>query len=158
MNIALSSLKGKTRDEVEHVGRLIFERTIAPNINEAGLMEMKKKSNEGYGVIILSGAFDFILKPFCDFYGVEQWNSTRIAYSNGICTGKLDGVELLGEAKCFYLQNSFSQTEINWVESCAYSDELTDLPLFSMVGSRFFIIGDSGRPPSLPEGIQCVYW
>jgi HAD superfamily hydrolase (TIGR01490 family) len=158
MNIALNSLKGKTRDEVELIGRSIFEKTILPNLNKIGISEMKNKHDEGYDVIILSGAFDFILKPFCDFYEIDHWHSTQITYSNGICTGRLNGIEFLGEAKRRYLQDHFFESKINWPESCAYSDELADLPLLSMVGSKFFVVSNSRRQSSLAEDIQCVHW
>jgi phosphatidylglycerophosphatase C len=158
MNIALDSLKGKTRVEVESIGRAIFEKTILPNINQLGILEMKKKHEEGYEIIVLSGAFDFILKPFCESYGIDHWHSTQIAYLDNVCSGRLEGIEFLGEAKRIYLQNRFSSNKINWNESCAYSDELTDIPLFSMVGCKFLIVGDSGSQISLPQDIQCVRW
>jgi phosphatidylglycerophosphatase C len=158
MNIALESLKGKTRVDIELIGRLIFEKTLLPNIREAGLAEMKKKHDEGYSVVILSGAFDFILKPFCSFYEIDHWNSSRILYSNDVCCGKIEGIEFLGDAKRRYLLDRFSQNNVNWGESCAYSDELTDLPLFSLVGFKFFVLGSSQRHLPLPEDIRCVSW
>jgi phosphatidylglycerophosphatase C len=158
MNIALGTLKGKTRTEVELIGEMIFVNKLLPNLNKLGIAEMQKKRDEGYGLVILSGAFDFILKPFCDFYKIDHWQSTRLAYTNDICSGRLAGVEFLGEEKRTYLQNYFSQSTIDWAESCAYSDELTDLPLFSLVGTKFLIVDRSQQIPSSPENIQRVFW
>jgi phosphatidylglycerophosphatase C len=158
MKIALESLKGKTREEVELIGRSIFEETILPNAHKTALTEMKKKRDAGYTVLILSGAFDFILKPFCDFYEIDHWHSTQILYSNELCTGGIDGIEFLGTAKRDYLVEYFSESNVNWGESCAYSDELTDLPLFSLVGSKFFVLNGSQRDMLLPEDIQCASW
>jgi phosphatidylglycerophosphatase C len=158
MNIALGTLKGKTRAEVELIGQMIFENKLLPNLNKLGIAEMQKKRDEGYGLVILSGAFDFILKPFCDFYQIDLWQSTRLAYTNDICAGRLAGVEFLGEEKRTYLQNHFSQSTINWAESCAYSDELVDLPLFSLVGTKFLIVDRSQRMSHTPEDIKRVSW
>jgi phosphatidylglycerophosphatase C len=158
MNIALGSLKGKTRAEVELLGKTIFETKLLPNLNKIGIAEMQKKRDEGYGLVILSGAFDFILKPFCDFYQIDHWQSTRLAYTNDICSGRLAGIEFLGEEKRKYLQNYFSQSIINWAGSCAYSDELVDLPLFSLVGTKFLIVGRPQQISSLPENIQRIFW
>ena len=158
MNIALGTLKGKTRAEVESIGEMIFENKLLPNLNKLGIAEMQKKRDEGYGLVILSGAFDFILKPFCDFYQIDLWQSTRLAYTNDICSGRLAGVEFLGEEKRTYLQNYFSQSTIHWAESCAYSDELVDLPLFSLVGTKFLIVDRSQQLPHTPEDIKRVSW
>lgn len=158
MNIALGTLKGKTRAEVELIGKIIYENKLLPNLNKFGIAEMQKKRDEGYGLVILSGAFDFILKPFCDFYQIDHWQSTRLAYTNDICSGQLAGVEFLGEEKRAYLQNYFSQSTIDWAKSCAYSDELVDLPLFSLVGTKFLIVDRSQQMSSSPENIQRVFW
>jgi len=159
LNIALGSLKGKTRAEVELIGKSIFKATLLPNLNKMGIAEMQKKRDEGYGLVILSGAFDFILKPFCDFYQIDHWQSTRLAYTNGICCGHLEGPEFLGDEKRIYVQNYFSQSSINWMESCAYSDELVDLPLFSLVGTKILILGHRPQQiPYLPENIKRVIW
>jgi phosphatidylglycerophosphatase C len=158
MNIALGTLKGKTRAEVESIGEMIFENKLLPNLNKLGIAEMQKKRDEGYGLVILSGAFDFILKPFCDFYQIDLWQSTRLEYTNDICSGRLAGAEFLGEEKRTYLQNYFSQSTINWAESCAYSDELVDLPLFSLVGTKFLIVGRTQQMSHTPEDIKRVSW
>jgi phosphatidylglycerophosphatase C len=158
MGMALQSLKGKTRGEIELIGKEIFETKIVPNLNEIGISEMQKRRTDGYDLIVLSGAFDFILKPFCDLYGIDHWRSTRIAYVNSICSGRLEGEEFLGEAKRLYLQGHFIERNIDWAESCAYSDELVDLPLFSMVGTKIFVAGKSQQQIALPDGIQHVFW
>ena len=139
MNMALKYLAGKTRTEVEAIGQTIFESRLFSKLNPIGLAEIQRRRDDGYKVVVLSGAFDFILKHFCDRHDIDHWQSTQIAYQDSVCSGRLDGVEFLGEAKRAYLKNHFSQMGVDWNQSCAYSDEIVDAPLFSMVGNRFLV-------------------
>lgn len=158
MRLSLAYLEGKTRTEIELLGKKIFDHEILPNLNKSGIAEMQKKRDAGYGIVILSGAFDFLLKPFCELYEIDHWQSTRLAYDNNICSGWIEGVEFLGKAKSLYLQRYFAQSNIDWAESCAYSDELVDLPLLSMVGNKFLVLNHPVQPSASPEDIQRVFW
>lgn len=158
MRLALRLLKGKTRAEVEAIGHELYESALKPYIAEAGLVEIKAKRDEGCTVLVLSGAFDFLLGPFCADQSVDLWRSTRLNYDLDRCTGSLEGGEHLAEAKSLYVQELFKEKNIDWEESSVYSDELTDLPLFSLVGNKYFIVHDGRKPPSLPTNFKVLRW
>ncbi len=158
IHLALAYLKGKTRSEVEMLGQDIYRKHIFPQLNRTGLCEMENKRQAGYRIIVLSGAFDFMLKPFCETHQIDQWRSTQLAYQDNICSGALEGEQFLGEAKSIYLQHVFSNANVDWGSSCAYSDEACDLPLLSLVGDRYFVLTSGKHAPSLPIKIQAVKW
>lgn len=158
MRLALRVIKGKSRAAVEAMGREIYESGLKPHIAEAGLLEIKAKRDEGCTILVLSGAFDFLLGPFCAEQGIDSWRSTRLSYKLDRYTGFLDGREHLAEAKSLSLQELCGGKEIDWQESSVYSDELTDLPLFSLVGNKYFVVHDGKRPPQLPSDFKLLRW
>jgi HAD superfamily hydrolase (TIGR01490 family) len=158
MRLALRIIRGKTRAKVEVIGRELYESALKPHLAKAGLMEIRAKRDEGCTVLILSGAFDFLLGPFCADQGIDLWRSTRLNYELDRCTGLLEGSEHLGEAKSVHVQEFFKGKDIDWQGSSVYSDELIDLPLFSLVGNKYFIVHDGKQPPELPSNFKLLRW
>jgi HAD superfamily hydrolase (TIGR01490 family) len=158
MRLALHIIKGKTRADVEAIGQELYESALKPHIAEAGLLEIKAKRDEGCIILVLSGAFDFLLGPFCADQSIDSWRSTRLSYKLDRCTGFLEGSEHLAEAKSLYVQELFRGRDIDWHGSSVYSDELTDLPLFSLVGNKYFIVHDRKNPPELPSNFKLLRW
>lgn len=158
MRLALRIVKGKTRAEVEAIGQELYESALKPHIAEPGLLEIRRKREEGCKILVLSGAFDFLLGPFCVAQEIESWRSTRLDYELDRCTGSLEGSEHLGEAKSLYVRELFREREIDWQGSSVYSDELTDLPLFSLVGNKYFVVHDGKTKPELPADFKLMKW
>lgn len=158
MRLGLRIIQGKTRADVEAIGQELYESALKPHIAEAGLLEIRTKRDEGCTIVVLSGAFEFLLGPFCADQGIDLWRSTRLSYELDRCTGFLEGSEHLAEAKSLYVQELFMGREIDWEESSVYSDELTDLPLFSLVGNKYFIVHDGRKPPELPSTFKLLKW
>jgi phosphoserine phosphatase len=158
MGLALGVIKGKTRAEVEAIGQELYESALKPYIAEAGLSEIRAKRNDGCTILVLSGAFDFLLMPFCVDQGVDSWRSTRLRYELDRCTGLLEGLEHLAEQKSLYVQKLFAGCDVDWRNSSVYSDELADLPLFSLVGNKYFIVRNGGKPPELPSDFRLLMW
>lgn len=158
MSLSLHLLKGKTRSKVEMIGRDLYDSLLKPAISEAGLAEIRAKRKEGCTILILSGAFDFLLAPFCASQGIDCWRSTRLAYEQERCTGLLEGGEHLAETKSVHLQELFADHDVDWQASSVYSDELTDIPLFSLVGNKYFVVHDGNSPPKLPSDMKILRW
>lgn len=158
MRLALRIVKGKTRADVEAIGQELYETALKPHITEAGLLEIRAKRDEGCTILVLSGAFDFLLGPFCADQHIDFWRSTRLSYELDRCTGFLEGSEHLAEEKSLYLRGLFRERDIDWQKSSVYSDELTDLPLFSLVGNKYFVVHDGKRQPELPPNFKLLRW
>jgi len=158
MRLALHTIKGKARADVEAIGQEIYESTLKRHVSEAGLLEIKRKREEGCTIFVLSGAFDFMLSPFCADQDIDSWHSTRLKYELDSFTGFLKGPEHLAEVKSLYIQEFFVGQNVDWEESSVYSDELTDLPLFSLVGNKYFITHNGKTPLELPSDFKLLKW
>lgn len=140
-NAALARFRGWTAAQLSQLGNDLYQRRLRPHLVPAAVSELERCRRFGFEVFVLSGAFDFLLEPFCREHGIERWESTRVAFSSGICLGCLQGEEVRGERKGNVLRNSFSAESVDWPASRAYSDELADLPMFELVGNPFLVNG-----------------
>jgi HAD superfamily phosphoserine phosphatase-like hydrolase len=140
------------------LGQRLYALAVLPRLNPLALAEMKKRRAAGYQIIVLSGAFDFMLQPFCDAYDINNWQCTRLAFADDLCQGTLEGPEFLGEEKVRYLTERFAANRVDWEASCAYSDEIRDVPVLSLVGNPFLLADAMKSATDLPSKFQVVDW
>jgi phosphatidylglycerophosphatase C len=155
---ALSCLRGFTVSEVNELGAQIYDKYLRPNLLPRALAELKKCQSEGYRVIVLSGAFDFLLRPFCAEHGIEDCLCTRLLYEGDRCLGKLADREIRGEYKRVCLERYLGDEVIAWDQSSAYADELKDFPILHLVKNGFIVGSSIARSISLPPGISYGPW
>jgi putative phosphoserine phosphatase/1-acylglycerol-3-phosphate O-acyltransferase len=154
---ALASLRGCTEEEVLALGRHLYGEVIAPRLRPAALGVLAQQREEGAELVLLTGAFDFLVKPFVEDHGVARWRATRLHYAGGRCTGRIDRPRMVGEEKRRALLEMAAAECIDWEASSAYGDELTDLPMMDLVGHPVFVC--TGRCPSgLSAKIKVERW
>jgi HAD superfamily hydrolase (TIGR01490 family) len=157
-NTALSCMRGWTSSEVDALGARIYDKYLRPNLFARGLAELRLRQSEGYRVIVVSGAFDFLLRPFCAEYGVPECVCTRLAFEGDRCLGMLADKEVRGEYKRMSLERYLGNEKIAWDESRVYSDELNDLPIFQLVKNAFLVGAEAEKQRTLPPGISHGPW
>jgi len=158
-NMALRCLAGFSRAEVEALGHSLYQQQIKPNLVKDGLLEIARRKEEGYAVLILSGAFNFILSDFCQENQIPHCYSARVAFQGDTCLGCLEGAEMLGPEKLAFLkERPFAEQHVDWAASCAYSDDLTDLALLQRVGQPFLVGSIAKSSLSFPAHFQRVAW
>lgn len=157
-NLALRRLRGASRGEVAALGENLYREKISPSLIPEAIAEVRKRQLEGFRVIIVSGAFDFILEPFCREHEIQHYYGARVAFAEGLCLGRLEAGEMRGEEKLLHLRTQFPGGEVDWHASCAYGDEPSDLALLNAVGHPF-LAGALGRETStLRPPYQKVSW
>lgn len=156
-NLALGRLRSMSRRDVEALGQTLYAAEIKPHLRKEGLAEIGRRTREGYRVLILSGGFDFLLSPFAAEHQLDHLHCARLAYRGDVCLGCLEGGEMRGLGKLEFLQQHVALEQIDWPASCAYSDELSDLPILQAVGQPFLVAKDHSAPHLVPE-IQRVIW
>jgi HAD superfamily phosphoserine phosphatase-like hydrolase len=156
--IALSHLDGWTRSEVDALGRELYRRHLRPALVTPALDELRRRRDEGFRVVLATNAFEFLVAPFCEAYGLNDLVAAPLEWSGDRCLGYGNRVELEGTEKLRALEARVSDTTVAWERSVAYSDDLVDAPLLTRVG-RGFLVGD--RSPAdavLPAGIERGDW
>lgn len=88
---------------------------------------------QGYRVILVSAGLTPYLRPFAEELGVEVIASD-LAMTDGVYAGSFKGIDCIGEGKVQKLKDSIDFNTIDWGESVAFGDSVSDIPLLSLVG------------------------
>jgi HAD superfamily hydrolase (TIGR01490 family) len=154
----LSGLRGLNEKEVGKFGKDFFGQVLAPRLCPAGLREIESCRESGCEIVLITGAFDFVVQPLVDAQKILHWRATCLEYEQGCCTGRILGPELVGEEKPAAVRAMFSGREVDWAGSRAYGDEPADLPVLSLVGRPCYIRSGPPVPATLPPGCSVVEW
>ncbi|WP_438350480.1 HAD family hydrolase [Paenibacillus sp. FA6] len=123
--------------DLEH----FYDSVLVPYIYQDALMELKKRKENGYHVLLVSASPHAYLKYFKKLPYVDEVIGTELIRNNGRYTHVIEGNNCKGEEKTIrishYLKDSGLQ--IDYENSCAYSDSLSDLPMFRLVKNRYLI-------------------
>lgn len=98
-------------------------------------LEQKKDDD-----VVISASFDFIVRPFCESLGIKY----IIATDFNTKTGKIIGKNCKGKEKIVRFKKQFKTVEVNR----AYSDSLSDIPMFEISTKAFLVKGDNLIPYS----------
>lgn len=156
-NVVLAGFRGWPRERLDALGQRLYEQELRPFLRTAALDELERRRAAGFTPILISGAFDFLLHPFCRERGIEVCASTRVAFEGELCLGRLEGAEVRGAAKGRVLRDLYPDGDVDWAGSCAFGDELSDLPVFEMVGEPCLVNSPMRAVPLCPN-LRFVAW
>lgn len=135
-----------TNDDLER----FFEFYLKPNIYAAALDELKSRKKDGYLVLLVTASPFAYMKYFKSIPYVDEVLGSELLVEEGKYTNKIVGKNCKGEEKVrriqLYLQNN--GYSVDYDNSVAYSDSLTDRPIFSLVKHRYLI---NRKSPGLEE-------
>ena len=132
----LFQLRGLCQKELEYYASLYYNEKIKPNFIPKVLAILKDKQKNRYTIAIVSGGYGIYLKYFAKEFNVPFVLSSNIKFKNNVCTGLLDGPDCMEENKIKYLEKVFAKDRI---QSEAYSDSITDLPLLNWADQGYVI-------------------
>jgi HAD superfamily hydrolase (TIGR01490 family) len=155
---ALRALAGTDATAIAALGRRLFDERLRELIRPAAKREIARRLAEGHEVVIATAAFDFLAAPIAEELGVKQVIATRLAFAGGVCAGRSVFPEPRGAAKADAVRAHFNGSDIDWLRSCAFTDEREDFPLLALVGERVFVTSSRVRPGDLPEGVRVEDW
>ena len=89
------------------------------------LLEKHKKDD----VLIASGALDFIVKGFANFFGVEEFLGTKTEFVEDKVTGETTGEPNFDKGKLVHVSEWCRKKKVNLEKATFYTDSIHDLPL-----------------------------
>lgn len=118
-----------------------YDSVLVKNIYRAALKELKEKKEAGYHVLLVSASPHAYIKYFKKLPYVDEIIGTELMRKNGRYTNIINGSNCKGEEKSVRINRYLKDAgfQIDYENSCAYSDSLTDLPVFQLVKNRFTI-------------------
>ncbi|HSY53160.1 MAG TPA: HAD-IB family phosphatase [Opitutaceae bacterium] len=157
-NRTLAVLRGLTGAEVSALGLRLYDELLALRLRPAGLQEIAARRADGCEIVLVTGAFDFLVAPFTEAQAIATWRATGVAFRNGQCEGVIAGVELSGREKLKVVDDLFTGQTVDWAESWAYGDEEGDLFLLARVGHPVWVKSHRPVPRALPPACKRAEW
>lgn len=118
-----------------------YQSVLVKNIYDEALAQLKEKKENGFHVLLVSASPDAYVRFFKDIPYVDGVIGTKLIMKNESYTNNLEGANCKGEEKVHRIREYIDkhQIEIDFEHSCAYSDSLSDLPMFSLVKNQYLI-------------------
>ena len=108
------------------------------------LDKIKQLKQDNYYVVLISGAFIPLLEALFKGIGFDLIVGSSVNYNN---KGKLDYKarfeRVFAERKIDIIKDHFKNKEIDWKNSRAYSDSISDLKMLELVGKPVAVSPDS---------------
>lgn len=126
-------LNGWVESEVQDVcAAIVREQILSKSRGDvADLLHEHKR--RGHVVILVSTMFDFIVNRTAVELGANVGLGSRLRFSSGVCTGKIEGQTCSGSRKVefaeAYLRTHFP--EISLAQCAAYADSQSDIPFIA---------------------------
>ena len=132
--LILSQLRGFSKSDLRDYAKLYYHNKIKQAFIKSILHELINKKDEGYKVIVVSGGYDIYLKYFVEEFKLDGLISTKIKFNKSdICTGEINGIDCLWSNKVKLLEIYFSGSKLDFCDSVAYTDSITDVPMLNWV-------------------------
>ena len=137
----LKYLKGITRKQIFKYS-IEFARYLKDlKIKNVDTHFQNLSDDEDIKIFIISAGYECYIK---EFYGEEvKVIANKFIFDEGYFTGEIEGNDCIGNEKIKRLSKEIDLDLIDRENSYAYSDSLSDLPLFQLVKNNYFIKGNS---------------
>jgi len=113
----------------------ITEQYVVPRLRPHLMKRVEDHQRSGHRLLLLSGTPLPLLAAIGQELGIEHVVGTPLRLRNGRYTGASEPPVCQGANKVLRLERYLGETEeINWSESWAYADSLSDLPVLERVG------------------------
>ena len=127
MKFLLYPLIGKTKKEVDLIVTSFINSSKDILIDDLTLelLEKHKKDN----LLIASGALDFIVQGFANYFGVDEFIGTKTEFVEGKVTGETTGEPNFDKGKLVHVSEWCRNKKLNLEMATFYTDSIHDLPL-----------------------------
>ena len=134
-------------------------RTIERNIKPKALAELNRLKVQGYTLILATASFGFYAERLFAELGMDHLLCSQAKLdASGRIIGALDGKNCLGDEKANRIQQLCEAEKWDDIE-LAYSDDLVDLPMFSLANQAFVIDPSASAASRARElGYPVLHW
>lgn len=137
------SFKGHSKQDIEEFFTDVA-RSMTDELRRPLLEKIKELKQDNYYVVLISGAFIPLLEALFKGIGFDLIVGSTVNYNQ---KGKLDYKtrfeRVFAERKIDIIKEHFKHKEIDWLNSQAYSDSISDLKMLQLVGKPVAVAPDS---------------
>lgn len=134
MQLYLNALKDLSQEELEEYF-IEMSNGMSKDLNQTVVERLKKHLIDGDHVLVVSGAFTTMLNEVTKEYAVHQVIGTEIPYSNGSLDTEKEIFHIQGIRKNMMIDQALDGYDIDWENSTAYGDSISDISVLELVGN-----------------------
>jgi HAD superfamily hydrolase (TIGR01490 family) len=134
-------IDGIEENEMKKIVKEFYEKRLSKILYKDAIDRIKKMKAEGYKIYLISASAEFYLKELYKILEVDKVIGTRFAMENGLHRNDILGENCKGEEKVKRLMEVIKKEniDVDFENSYMFSDSLSDLPLFNLVGHPYLI-------------------
>ncbi|HHJ80810.1 MAG TPA: HAD family hydrolase [Candidatus Tenderia electrophaga] len=133
LRFSLQPLADNELEKMQTLRQKFVETHIDPIILPKARKLLKKHSDQGHTLLIITATNTFVTQPIAAALGVDNLIGTDPEFKDGRYTGKVSGTPSFREGKVTRLNSWLANNGHNLASSWFYSDSHNDLPLLEMV-------------------------
>lgn len=151
----ISFIDGIKEKDMKIYVKEFYEKGLSKILYVDAINTMKKLKKEGYKIFLISASAEFYLNELYNLKEVDKIIGTRFTNENGEFRRKIIGENCKGEEKVKRLMEELEKDNIkvDFKESYMYSDSLSDMPLFKLVGHPYLV-----NPKKKSDNIEALKW
>lgn len=137
----ISFIEGIKEEEMKKHVKEFYEKRLSRILYKDAVDTIKKFKAKGYKIYLISASPEFYLYELYKIKEVDKVLGTRYVCENGTHKGSMQGENCKGEEKVKRLMEDLKKDNIkvDFRNSYMFSDSLSDLPLFNLVGNPYLI-------------------
>ncbi len=140
---SLRMYKGTPFGTMKKLAEVFYTNSILTGLNANVINRLLMHAKNGDLIVIASGGYSLYLEYFTKDYPINLIVSSELQFKNDLFEASIVE-ECLGQAKVDKVLAALNDYEIDWNNSCVYSDHHSDKALFDLVGNKFVIdIGEN---------------
>ncbi|GEP64328.1 hydrolase [Clostridium beijerinckii] len=116
-----------------------YDKVLLKKINEKVMSKLNFHKDQGCHILLVSASPEMYLHYFLKNSSIDTIIGTKLKMLDGKCTNKIHGKNCKGIEKVHRIKQYLNENnlEIDFDNSFAYSDSLSDKPMLSLVKNRY---------------------
>ena len=130
---AYKVISGWRVEDLKRISNEFFNEVIIKHIHKEAFEKIIEHKKTGDIIVLFSASWDFLIEPLRNYLDVPYIIATRIKSEEGKFSGELLSGAVYGKNKTILAQRFLEKCNVNRMNSIAYGDHHSDLPLLEYV-------------------------
>lgn len=137
----ITFVDGIKEEEMQSLVKEFYEKRLSKILYIDAINTMKKLKSQGCRIYLISASAEFYLKELYNIEEVDKVIGTKFKSNQGTLSRIIEGKNCKGEEKVRRLMETLKEEnmEADFKNSYMFSDSLSDMPLFKLVGHPYLI-------------------
>jgi HAD superfamily hydrolase (TIGR01490 family) len=137
-------LKGWRREEVEELFDWLANNYLVDRYHEEVIALLRAHQAQGTKIVLISTIFEDAAQKIADRLGADGVIGTRLAFEQGIATGRVGGKVAVGSRRINFIRGYLKKhwEDVDLAECIAYADSYIDAPMLAMMGAAVAVYPD----------------